>query len=140
MNALHLHPPAPDLGEVRRPGPDAPGERCTVGAREDALGLKLKACVQVLRVVVCCRGVAELYDHLSEKDPARIHDMLGIVIMYSAGKHRYAVLALQRCRYGVAEELGLWPELADDGELVRGRDVEEGGYRWVVRYCRREDW
>ena len=33
---------------------------------------------------------------------------------------RYAVLALHRRRDGVAEELGLWPELADDDDFVRG--------------------
>ena len=45
---------------------------------------------------------------------------------------RYAVLALHRRRDGIAEEFGLWPKLADDGELVRGRNIEEGGYGWVV--------
>jgi hypothetical protein len=49
---------------------------------------------------------------------------------------RYAVLALHGRRDGVAEELGFGPELADDADLVRGRNVEEGGYGWVVRYCR----
>jgi hypothetical protein len=33
---------------------------------------------------------------------------------------RYVALAFQRCRDGIAEELGLGPELADDADLVRG--------------------
>ena len=49
---------------------------------------------------------------------------------------RYAVLALHGRRDGIAEELGFGPELADDAEFVRRRDVEKGGYGWVVRYCR----
>jgi hypothetical protein len=47
---------------------------------------------------------------------------------------RYAVLALHGRRDGVAEELRFGPELADDADLVRRRNVEESGYGWVVRY------
>ena len=52
---------------------------------------------------------------------------------------RYAVLALHGRRDGVTEELGFGSELADDAELVRGRDVEKGGYGWMVRYCRENE-
>ena len=37
----------------------------------------------------------------------------------------------------LAEEPGLWSELSDDTDLVRGRDVIIRGYRWMVRNCQK---
>ena len=56
-------------------------------------------------------------------------------VVFWAAEEVHAVLALHERRHAVAEEPGLWPELADDGHLVRGRDVVERGYRWMVRHC-----
>ena len=52
--------------------PDTPGDG-VVSTREETFGLELEICVQVLRVVMCCAGIAELDDHLSEEDSTRIH-------------------------------------------------------------------
>ena len=132
--------------------PDAPGEG-VVGAGEEALSLELEVGVQVLRVVARCAGVAELDDHLAEEDPARVHighrdhvfcenalvsaaaewgESAMRTAVLRTPHERYAILALHRRRDGVAEELRLGPELADDGDLIRRRNVEESGYGWVV--------
>ncbi len=50
----------------------------------------------------------------------------------------HPVLALHRRGHGVTEELGLWPELADNSYLVLGRDVIERGYGRVVGNCEDE--
>ena len=47
------------------------------------------------------------------------------------------ILAIHLCLHGIAEELRFWTEVADDGDFVGGRDVEEGGDRRVVRHWRR---
>ena len=45
--------------------------------------------------------------------------------------HRcYTVFALYRYPEDVADKLRFEPELVDDTDLVRGKNVAQGGYRW----------
>lgn len=55
-----------------------------------------------------------------------------ITCVVRAAHERDAALALHRRRDRVSEKLGLWPELTDDGDFVRRRNVVEGGYGWMV--------
>ena len=52
----------------------------------------------------------------------------GCTAVLETTHQRHAVLALYHGRDRIAEKLGLWSELAGDGHLVRGRDVEEARY------------
>ena len=75
LGGLELHERAPlaaDVTEIGRAALDAPGDG-VVRAGEEALGLELEVGVVVVRVVAHGARVAELDDHLSKEDAARVH-------------------------------------------------------------------
>ena len=69
-----------------------------------------------------------------------VGDGHAITCVFRAIHQGDATLALHRRHDGVTEEPRLWPELADDGDLVCRRNVVESGYRWMMRNCRRNEY
>ena len=76
-------------------------------------------------------GIVITYSVVSQSARGLSHPWVGgrwviinaITTVLWATHERDAVLALHRRRDRVAEELGLWPELSEDADLVRGRNV-----------------